>query len=209
MNICTYILNLPHRLDRKKECLSQLDAAGLNRKLVQFIDAKYTLRNGAIGCSLTHAFALSRFLFETEAPFCLILEDDFQIKDPTTFIASLKSPILKKDFWDVLLLASNMAVGFKTELPNIYRVMNSQTASAYLVTRDYAPTLIKTFYESANLMSKNFLQIENNEAKHFFALDMLWKQNQIHNKFMAFIPQIIYQRESYSDIENAVKDYKV
>jgi GR25 family glycosyltransferase involved in LPS biosynthesis len=209
MNICTYILNLPHRLDRKQECLSQINSAGLNKQLVEFIEAKYTPRNGAIGCSLTHAFALSKFLFETEAPFCLILEDDFQIKDSATFIHDLKPAILKKDFWDVLLLASNAAVGFKTELPNIYRAMNAQTTSAYLVTREYAPTLIKTFYESANFLSKNFLQLENNIAKHFFALDMLWKHNQQYDKFMAFIPQIIYQRESFSDVENSVKDYKV
>lgn len=209
MNICTYILNLPHRADRKQECLTQIDSTGLNKELVEFIEAKYTPRNGAIGCSLTHAFALSKFLFETEAPFCLILEDDFQIKDSATFINDLKPAILKKDFWDVLLLASNAAVGFKTELPNVYRAINAQTTSAYLVKREYAPTLIKTFYESANFLSKNFLQIENNLAKHFFALDMLWKYHQQYDKFMAFIPQIIYQRESFSDVENSVKDYKV
>lgn len=209
MNLCTYILNLPHRTDRKNDCLSQIHAAGLNEQFIQFVAAKYTPRNGAIGCSLTHAYALSKFLFETDAPYCLILEDDFEIKNPTTFIEDLRPIILKKDFWDVLLLASNAALGFKTEFPNVYKAINSQTTSAYLVTRAYAPTLIKVFNESANFLSQNFLQLENNVAKHFYALDMLWKQNQQYDKFMAFIPQIIHQRESYSDVENSIKDYKV
>ena len=209
MNICTYILNLPQRVDRKKDCLLQIHSSGLNEKFVHFIDAKYTPRNGAIGCSLSHAYALSQFLFDTEAPFCLILEDDFEIKNPEKFCADLNPVILKKDFWDVLLLASNAAVGFKTDIPNVYKALNSQTTSAYMVTREYAPTLIKVFYESANFLSQNFLQLENNIAKHFYALDMLWKHNQQYDKFMAFMPQLIHQRESYSDVENALKDYKV
>jgi len=209
MNICTYILNLPHRSDRKKDCLLQISAAGLNEKFVHFIDAKYTPRNGAIGCSLSHAFALSKFLFETDAPFCLILEDDFEIKNPATFFNDLNCVILKKDFWDVLLLASNAAVGFETHIPKVYRAINAQTTSAYIVRREYAPTLIKVFYESANFLSQNFLQLENNIAKHFYALDMLWKHHQQYDKFMAFMPQLIHQRESYSDVENSVKDYKV
>jgi GR25 family glycosyltransferase involved in LPS biosynthesis len=152
---------------------------------------------------------LSKFLFETDAPYCLILEDDFEIKSPETFSMDLGPVILQKDFWDVILLASNAALGFKTEIPNLYRAINSQTASAYVVTRAYAPTLIKVFYESGNFLSQNFLQLENNVAKHFYALDMLWKHNQQYDKFMAFIPQLIHQRKSYSDIENSIKDYKV
>jgi GR25 family glycosyltransferase involved in LPS biosynthesis len=209
MNICTYILNLPQRVDRKEECLLQIDSSGLNKKFLHFIDAKYTPRNGAIGCSLSHAYALSQFLFDTEAPFCLILEDDFVIKNPETFCDDIKPVVLKKGFWDVLLLATNGAVGFKTDMPNVYKVINSQTCPAYMVTREYAPTLIKVFYESANFLSQDFFQLENNVAKHFYALDMLWKHNQQYDKFMAFMPQLIHQRKSYSDIENEVKDYKV
>jgi GR25 family glycosyltransferase involved in LPS biosynthesis len=209
MNICTYILNLPHRLDRKEECLALIKSSGINPDFVEFIEASYTPRNGAIGCAQTHAFALSKFLFETEAPFCLILEDDFQIKNPETFLHDLSPVVLKPNFWDVLLLSSNAALGSKTEIPNIHKVINSQTCSAYLVTRDYAPSLIKVFYESANFLSKNLLTLENRIAKHFYAPDMLWKHNQQYDNFMAFLPQLIHQRESFSDIEGSVKKYGV
>jgi len=185
------------------EVQNQLEKLQLNQKRVHFLDAKHTLRNGAIGCAFSQAFALSRFLFESNAEYCLIFEDDFEVLNPDNFADTLTDFLTRNDDWDVLMLASNVAVPISASLhPNVFRVAHAQTASAYLVKRKYAPTLIKTFYEAADYLSSRYLVLDTKTQNYFYAIDMIWKSLQLEAKFYAFLPQLVRQRESYSDIEN-------
>jgi GR25 family glycosyltransferase involved in LPS biosynthesis len=204
MNVDVFVINLPHRSDRKQLCLREIAELGFNGNLVRVIEGQYTPRNGAIGCAATHAFGLSRFLFESDASLCLVVEDDFAVDDKSAFRQSLAGVLTQPDEWDVLLVASKQAVPISaTRFPNVYRVVNAQTTSAYLVTRKYAPTLIRVFYEAANNLSSAFLSLDDAPLRHLFALDMAWKPLQTTDCFLAFLPQLSYQRESYSDVLNA------
>jgi GR25 family glycosyltransferase involved in LPS biosynthesis len=177
---------------------------------VQFQDAKYTPRNGAIGCALSQAFALSKFLFESNAEYCLIFEDDFEVLNPENFVDTLSGFLTSYEVWDVLLLASNLAVPISPHThPNVFRVAHAQTASAYVVKRQYAPTLIKTFYEAAEYLSSRYLASDTKTQNYFYAIDMMWKPLQLKDNFYAFLPQLVRQRESYSDIENQRVSYGV
>jgi GR25 family glycosyltransferase involved in LPS biosynthesis len=210
ISIETYIVSLKHRDDRRTQAHNQIVKLKLNPERVQFQDAKYTLRNGAIGCALSQAFALSRFLYESNAEYCLIFEDDFEVLNPDGFADTLTGFLTSNNEWDVLMLASNVPVPISGPVyPNVFRVAHAQTASAYLVKRRYAPTLIKTFYEAADYLSSRYLALDTKTQNYFYAIDMIWKPLQLEANFYAFLPQLVRQRESYSDIENKRVSYGV
>ena len=210
ISIDTFIISLKSRIDRRAEVQSQLVKLKLNIDRVQFQDAKYTPRNGAIGCALSQSFALSKFLFESNAEYCLIFEDDFEVLNPENFADILSGFLTSYEDWDVLLLASNLAVPISSHThPNVFRVAHAQTASAYIVKRQYAPTLIKTFYEAAEYLSSRYLASDTKTQNYFYAIDMMWKPLHLKDNFYAFLPQLVRQRESYSDIENQRVSYGV
>jgi glycosyl transferase, family 25 len=207
LNVPTYVINLRNRADRRNHVVGELQAAGVNIAQVRTVEAQRSLRNGAIGCAASHAYALSRFLYESDAPFCWIVEDDFQIKNRER-LADLPAVLLAHEEWDVMLLASNVPYAVSgTTFAGVYRVHNAQTTSSYLVTRRYAPTLIKLFYDSAERMSTSALVVEKTAQKHFYAVDMAWKNLQISDRFFAFIPQLSHQMDSYSDVEQKDVSY--
>ena len=210
MNLDTYLINLPKRVDRKNEALLEIQQLQLNPELVRLVEAQYSPRNGVIGCAASHAFALSKFLFESDGPWCLVLEDDFFVKDKNDFKLKLEPLLTGEQSWDVLLLASNVAVPTEsTSHPNVFRVINSQTASAYIVSRRYAPILIKEFFESAYLLSDTFRRFKNRSANMFYASDIIWKTLQLKDRYYAFLPPLAIQRDSFSEIENRMVSYGV
>jgi GR25 family glycosyltransferase involved in LPS biosynthesis len=203
LSIDTYVINMKSRSDRREQVSSEISKARLNPELVKFIDAKYTPRNGAIGCALSHAKALSEFLFNSNSEYGLFLEDDFEIINQEEFYAAVASIMTAADNWDVLLLASNVAAPIcNTSLPNVFKVVHAQTTCAYLVKRKYAPTLVRTFFECAEYLSANYLSLETKTLNYLSAIDMAWKPLQLSANFYACLPPLARQRESYSDIEN-------
>ncbi|MGE5539150.1 MAG: hypothetical protein ACM30I_11060 [Gemmatimonas sp.] len=206
----TYIINLPHRKDRLEETLRELDGLGINPELIHAIPARLTPRNGAIGCAMSHAFALSSFLFSSDSHACLVVEDDFECKAPDVFRDKIPGILRHHDNWDVVLLAWNGGVGIEQQVfEGIWKVQGTQTASAYVVNRKYAPSLIRLFYQAGEMAASHVFKLHRGFQQSFYAIDMLWKNEQLFNRFLAFNPAVARQRASYSDIENAVKDYGV
>lgn len=206
------IINTEHRLDRKEECQKEFESVSLGAEDYSFFKAKYLPDFGARGCALSHAQALSEFLFSEEKPFVLILEDDFSIRDTASFIPGIQEMLRLGPFWDVYLLAHNDSIPItKTQINNTYRVINARTASGYIVGRLYAAKLIEVFFRSSELLKRaEVLPSPNKElAKSVFSCDILWKELQVKDKFLARQPSLTYQRSSYSDIEKQMVDYKV
>jgi glycosyl transferase family 25 len=206
-----YIISLKSRADRRKLLIDELNHIFTTLdQVVVVVDSLLTPRNGAIGCASSHAYALSRFMFETDSQCCLILEDDFQCLDVAYFINSFLNFLKLIDHWDVALLAHNQAIACSQKFTgNINRVINAQTASAYMVNRNYAPQLIHLFYHSSNLLRRSLTDFPNATSNHLFAIDMLWKNEQITNNYLATIPAASFQRADFSNIENNFVDYKV
>ena len=210
MNFQTYVINLPHRKDRRAEAEKELKKIGLCEDLIEFLPAKMTMRNGLIGCGYSHAFALSKFLFESEGDACVIFEDDFHVVDPDNFVERTADVLAVEDGWDVLFLASNQAIPVApTKFPGVFKVHNAQTASAYVVRRSYAPKLIKLFFEAGNRLSALSLSMDKKIINHFYGHDMIWKTLQLEDNYWAFLPALCIQRESFSDIEQRVVSYGV
>ncbi len=206
------VINTEHRLDRKEECQKEFDAIGLSAEDYSFFTAKYLPDLGARGCALSHAKALADFLFHEEKPFALIFEDDFTIREGSSFIANVQEILRHAFLWDVFLLAHNDSIPIgPTQMKNTVRVVNARTASAYIVGRLYAPKLIEAFFRSGELLKRaDTLPSPNKElAKIVFSCDILWKELQVKDRFWVRQPSLTFQRPSYSDIEKKMVDYKV
>lgn len=207
------VINLQHRSDRRLECLKELEKLNLHFEGDSaFFPAKHMPNLGARGCSLSHAKALSDFLFNSEKSYAMILEDDFSVREPEVFRDSINQILQLSSFWDVYLLGHNQAIPVSaTQVPQVVKVINSQTTSGYIVGRLYACKLIEIFFRSAELLGiYNTLPTPNKElTRHSICCDMLWKELQIKDRFWAKLPSDIFQRESHSDIENRTVNYKV
>jgi GR25 family glycosyltransferase involved in LPS biosynthesis len=201
------VINLEHRVDRRAECAREIELAKLMNFEVEYFPAKYLKNMGARGCSLSHAMCLSKWLFQENQPYIMVLEDDFSIGDHSAFLQHAHTILNSGSTWDVFLLGHNQAVPtMATNNPNIFRVANAQTTSGYIVTRAYAPKLIEIFFRSANLLDQP--QLDNNTKIYLYSCDILWKELQIRDRFLSYIPALILQRPSFSDITNTTVDYK-
>ena len=206
------IINAEHREDRRLECIDELVQLGIAAQNDTFFKAKFIENYGIRGCALSHAMALSEFLFLDQKPYALILEDDFSIRSPDGFRDTLDALIKLEGHWDVFLLGHNHAIPIGvTPIDDILQVIHSQTASGYLVPRSYAHHLIQSFFRSADLLATFAgLPSPNKElARHQICPDILWKELQIKDRFWAAFPSTIFQRKSYSEIEKRTVDYGV
>ena len=204
------IINLAHRADRKEECRKEMAALGWDESHYSFFTARHMPEAPARGCAFSHGKAIADFLFAEEKPFLLVLEDDFTIRGD--FLASVTAATSQPGFWDVFLLAHNAAIPIaRSPVKDAYRVVNAQTASAYLVGRLYASRLMEIFFRSAEMQDRvrNIPSPAREIASSLFRCDMLWKQLQENDRFCAQIPAVIAQRPSYSDIEKKMVDYGV
>jgi GR25 family glycosyltransferase involved in LPS biosynthesis len=206
------VINLKHRADRRAECTRELAKVGIEAGDETFFEAKAVPNLGALGCASSHGKALADYVFADEKPFVLILEDDFSIRDPETFVTTVNSFCSQDFLWDVLLLGHNGAVPIEpTHFGTACRTINAQTTSGYLVGRVYAVKLIEYFFRSAELLRRyQYLPDPNRTiAKSLFSCDILWKELQIRDRFVVPIPSLITQRASYSDVENQHVNYGV
>jgi glycosyl transferase family 25 len=210
INIETFVISLSTQGDRRARTLMNLEGLKFNPALIRVVNAEYTASNGAVGCARSHANALCNFLLNSDADYCLVIEDDFECSDAKRFNNSINRLQQFERPWDVILLASNVAVPLEIyDGPDLYKVVNAQTTSSYLVRRKFAPELIKLFFDSAELLADSGGMLSNPTANYLFAIDMRWKELQPKSKFLAFLPQISFQRDAFSEIENRSVSYKV
>jgi GR25 family glycosyltransferase involved in LPS biosynthesis len=196
-----YYINLQRREDRRcsiENLLSRWRVPKSRRCLIQAVDRPEHPR---YGCSSSHIKALQCFLQSGER-YCAILEDDFttSVSPAFGYLQIALFLTLRWNAWDVVMLASNVLSSSRS-CPLVCRVEDAQTTAGYLVTRQYAPVLLRNFQEGAEL-----LKGDNNDA---YALDIFMKQLQRVHRWYAFEPRIGRQGASYSDIERTHTDYGV
>jgi GR25 family glycosyltransferase involved in LPS biosynthesis len=190
-----YIINLNHRVDRKKKVLAQF--RNMNFK-AQVYKATYK-SNGALGCAISHFFLLDS-LISSPVPI-MICEDDIEFTVNRQKFDTLILEFLQNQKLDVLCIAnkSRFPISISENLAISYSI---QTTACYLVK----PHAIKFLAESAASSVSN---LEAGRSAHRFALDQRWKKLQ-QRKLIFSIPRDLYgfQSASWSDIESAFMDYK-
>ena len=193
-----YYINLDHRLDRKQQILDEIKKLGGVSDIVR-IPGIYDKKRGHLGCSKSHIRALETFI-DSKHNNCIVFEDDFKFtRDPKQ---QLEDFFKQRVSYDVVMLSNNGGIqgpGY----PGIQRINNTQTASGYMVSKQFAPTLLQNFKDGCKLLEQDY----NNHGTH--AIDQYWKRLQPISNWFVFDPKLGMQRESFSDIQGGIVDYGV
>lgn len=200
-----YYINLDHRTDRNEQFLSEMNKLGISSDKVERISGIYNKEIGAVGCGKSHIKTLETFLassYET----CLIFEDDFQFTLDINYVKFLLRTLFEdKIAFDLVMVSGNIFKVGTSPVPYLQQVLDGQTVSGILVTRQFAPTLLACFKEAIQELEKWFVLYK--ERKHEYCIDIYWKKLQPTSRWFIFKPKFGIQRESYSDNEYRVANY--
>jgi len=186
-----YYINLDHREDRKAHFLGQMDLVGVPPNKIHRIPG-IPEKKGHIGCTKSHINTLRTFIASGYKQ-CIIFEDDFEwIGSPNKALADF---FTKEIPFDVCMLSGSYGTFEPTTWPFLRKIANAQTASGYMVTREFAPTLLANFEEGLS-------ELERSEYDHSkYAVDQYWKKLQPQARWYIFEPKLGKQISSVSDIQ--------
>ena len=194
-----FYINLEHRIDRKLHVENELTKIGLTN-FTRFNAIK--MPNGALGCSMSHLKCI-QLAKENKWPHVLIVEDDIEFLDQNTFINQANKFLQTIDKWDVLLLAGNNILPYKTIDNNdsCVKVSGCLTTTGYLVSSHYYDKLIQ------NIKMGITFFMRRPQQKKLYAIDVFWKPLQEVDNWYLLTPLTVIQMEDYSDIEQKKINY--
>lgn len=202
-----YYINLDSRTDRLKEFEGEMNRLGVPPSKLHRISAIPTPGFGILGCGLSHKKALETF-YESGKQYALIFEDDFMFDLDLNYCRFLLKHVFETRIeFDLIMLAGNVMKDQESQSPFLRKVIDAQTASGFLLHRNFAPKLIQALSESTKLLEEWW--IEHHEKKHEYCNDIYWKKLQPDSNWYIFKPKLGLQRESYSDNEQKVTNYGV
>ena len=190
-------INLDKRTDRREQIEKELTEYELPFERFNAIHNRF----GIVGCTQSHLEVLK--LAKTRGyKSVLILEDDF------TFLVSRKEfedemeKICNSGIdYDVCMLAYNLFDS--VEIPEYFflrKVLNAQTASAYIVKEHYYDVLIQLYEHNIPLLKST--------AEHWnYANDQCWKVLQKKDNWIYTTLRIGKQRDGFSDNAQAYMNY--
>ena len=123
--------------------------------------------------------------------------------DPNTFINQANKFLQTIDKWDVLLLAGNNIMPYKTIDNNnsCVKVSGCLTTTGYLVSSHYYDKLIQ------NIKMGITFFMRRPQQKKLYAIDVFWKPLQEVDNWYLLTPLTVIQMEDYSDIEQKKINY--
>jgi len=203
-----YYINLDTREDRRTQFLAEMANAGVPPEKIVRITAVAKPGQGDWGCSLSHRNTLEQFL-QTDAAThrnCLIFEDDFMFTRPPASLdpvfQELHPPPSAVPSYDVCMLSCNPVHTEPTSSTHLLKVYDAQTASGYLVSRKFAPTLFHNYQEGTRLIEQSYhTHGKDPQAQHSYCIDQYWKRLQPSAQWYVLEPTVGKQRDSYSDIQ--------
>jgi GR25 family glycosyltransferase involved in LPS biosynthesis len=186
-----FYINLDKRDDRKREIETELRNYGLFEN-AERIPAILTPEQGILGCTMSHLRAL-KLAKEQGYQNVLILEDDFQFTvSKEEFENQLTQFFDAKVEYDVCMISFNMKQSQPTDYPFLQRVIESQTASGYIVHCGFYDRLIELYEWAIPLLEQT--------REHWnYANDQCWKKLQPDSRWYAFTERCGIQRAGYSD----------
>lgn len=191
-------INLNKRTDRREEIEQELNNFSLEYERFEAIDIP---NFGALGCFKSHLSVL-KLAKERNYRNVLILEDDFMfLVSKEEFEQNLSDFFSLNLPFDVCMLSYNLIKSEDHENNVVNKVIETQTASGYIVNNHYYDKLIQ-LYELT-------LPLYEQTGKHWiYANDQIWKQYQPNDNWFYFKTRLGKQRPSYSDLGREVVDYQ-
>ena len=193
-------INLERRKDRKEHIENELNKYGLNFERYEAIENN---KSGVgVGCNISHLNVL-KLARERNYKNILILEDDFTfIVSKEEFENQLTLFFNENIDYNVCMLSYNLNDSEKTNYDFIVKALDVQTASGYIVNRNYYDKLID-LYEWA------YPKLSETGEHWLYANDIVWKRYQRDDKFYCFTLRIGKQMDGYSDNACAFMSYNV
>lgn len=192
----SFFINLESRPDRKEHVIQQLNNIGIKSERFNAIK----LKNGALGCSMSHLKCLE-IAKQNNWEHVMIIEDDIKFLNPELFVKQLNIFLKNHKEWDVILIAGNNMPPYDNIDSCCVKVSRCQTTTGYIVKKHYYDKLISNYREGISNLIK---QPENHR---FFAIDKYWFRLQEKDLWFLIVPLTVIQREDYSDIEKRATNY--
>jgi GR25 family glycosyltransferase involved in LPS biosynthesis len=188
-------INLNQRVDKFIYVLGECKRVGIPPEKMTRIEGIYIPDLGMLGCSLSHCKALELALTHPEWTWTLIVEDDVQFNDaPWNEVKEA----LENTNPDVLMLARGAAQAVTPphrSSSNLYKVITACGSVAYIVHKNYIPTLLKNIRQSI----EEFTKPGGNKYDH--PLDVYWYSIQKKDNWYAFLISVAWFNQSFkSDI---------
>ena len=209
-------INLEKRKDRKKALLQNLADFGFSKFNISRINAIED-KFGEIGCAKSHLLALTKLYTETVSEYLLVLEDDFRFRIHSeqliNILNSIKASKVKVDLMQLYALrvqpSSKIMIQYGKEKIFLYKVLFSQSCTAYLVQKRMAPKLINCFLGSLEVFENNRNAMHNQRVRGSlntkFAIDNAWHSIQANGNSFVLDFEIGVHEEGYSDVQNRHK----
>jgi len=216
--IKTYLINLDKRVDRLNETKNEFNKIGLNtferfsgiipsqnmcKECNYLKSSKLLIKNnvpyfrGVLGCKMSHLEILKKELFiynsslEQDFEYIMIVEDDSNFENNTIFNINLalKQLTEREINWDILYLSSNLKKWENaTKISdNILKIHNGLTTTAQIFQK-------KNLEKIVNLIMNSDSEIDNTYNDY------------LDEKYCIY-PMCVYQRRSYSDIQELELNY--
>jgi len=190
-------INLDERVDRDTLIKSSFEQLNLN-SYSRFSAIKES--PGSLGCSKSHYDIVSSWK-PKKNQLLMVCEDDIEFLLSKDQINEIINEFANNDKLSVLCLAYNHRLENPIS-PLLSISANIQTTGCYIIKDYMKPVLESTFQYSIDLHDA---KINNG----YSAIDQVWKILQTDFFFAITNLRAAYQRESYSDIENKIVNYKV
>ena len=197
-NLQIRYINLDHRVDRRNSIESELRKLSIsNYKRFSAISNK----NGALGCASSH-YELVKAWDISQSEFLMIIEDDVVFDCDIKNFTQVIEIFLNDKNLDILCLGYN---NFNSIMYNDFFdiTSNTQTMSCYIIKGHMREPLLKNFSLSVNLLNQYI------DKQFGTAIDQVWKLLQRDFVFAITKNRMLYQSESFSDIENKIVNYKL
>lgn len=206
-----FCINLKERTDRYKETLEEFNKHQITAKRVEGINGKLLnikhKKPGALGLLYTH-IKLLQHAKDNNLKNILIFEDDIKFIDNFQEFFSDKIDSLPDD-WDLLYLGGNNDLNNGIFTPITGDLNFKPTPENYkeLDHELFKTTNTRTTHAVAiNEKAYDFI-IDNFNKNYHYPIDRILVLLQIRLKSYTFLPSLVKQRPSFSDIEGVNLDY--
>lgn len=216
-----YVINLPHRSDRRLECIREFEK--INFYDYEFIEAvnwksfptdllddmvnreyKYKTKDkraqyGNVACGLSHLKVYDHIVEnygKTSDKAFIVLEDDFQIENPSEFWNKVEESLTITNDWNIVYLGGlKNTKGDKREefLPGFEKAISVWNSHAYIIKNDpdwFAA--MKEVEKRGYYADRALRKVARDDKKNAHRYLIMW-------------PYQVLQRKSYSDINHVVR----
>ena len=194
----TYI-NLDRRTDRRQDIERELQRMNIG-PFHRFAAIQNPV--GLVGCAQSHISCIKQGL-RAGADHIMVFEDDFYFTVDSSLMHTLLQQVMQTDY-DVFLLGycvQDSQVNIcNTRQPLFKKINQALCAHGYVVSKEYAPKLLKNFEQGLQLL------LLHKDQETSYAIDQYWKLLQDDDMWLCYAKGPCgLQRGGFSDITQKVK----